>query len=267
MVELQNSTTIENRRGSVSIRTTKPVYIPGRKASVLAWKENIPAVHLAIKTPPVQVGEEITLDFTPKEFLIEMNSVSLRNKLAARIKLGELYIRVGRYKEAQEAWLGLVREQPENYRFHRGLQLSFLELDIVKASKLLLSLKRLEMPSSYIVLSEPQKEILINLYTKTLESSATTKRILLHLLSGEAFTSHYEEHLKKYIADGVPPLYQDVCGLVKTAGTDAVDGEYYKVVKDTIEFSAHPLVQSTLDILNKYISNLQQHSSFTTCAT
>lgn len=186
------------------------------------------------------------------------------DKLAARIKLGELYIRVGRYKEAQEAWLGLVREQPENYRFHRGLQLSFLELDIVKASKLLLSLKRLEMPSSYIVLSESQKETLINLYTKTLESSATTKRILLHLLSGEAFTSHYEEHLKKYIADGVPPLYQDVCGLVKTAGTDAVDGEYYKVVKDTTEFSAHPLVQSTLDILNKYISNLQQHSSFST---
>ena len=189
---------------------------------------------------------------------------SIVDKLAARIKLGDLYIKIGNYKDAQDTWMGLVREQPDNYRLHRGLQLSFLELDIVKASKLLLTMKRLDLPSSYLVLSEPQKAVLINLYTNILEPSATTKRILLHLLDGEAFNAHYEEHLKKYISDGVPPLYQDVCGLVKSVGTDSVDGEFFKIVKDTAEFSRHPLVRATIDILSRYANNLQQHSSFTT---
>lgn len=178
--------------------------------------------------------------------------------LSIRVKTAQLLLLTGKFPEAQEAWLKLVKEQSENYRFHSGLQAAHLGLD-ASLSKEMLSLKQLDMPCTVLTLTSEQQASLLALYRSGQFKSS--KKIEIFLVGlGTEFRAMLDEHMRRCLREGVPALYHDVCTLVKQP--DPSRPEALLLVKDPVDFAGHPVTSVVRDILSGFIWNLREKGSF-----
>ena len=110
------------------------------------------------------------------------------DKLSLKIAFAEMYLRLGRFNDAKEEWLQLVRDQEDNYRFHNGLQLALLQLDLRSCEEMLASKSGLDLPCTLRALTEGQKLYLRDVYCESSGlTSSTVKKIRLFILTGKEF--------------------------------------------------------------------------------
>lgn len=194
---------------------------------------------------------------------LETSKSSIVDLLSWRIKKGELYIKLGRFPEAISHWLELVREQPDNYRFHSGYQISFLQLLPELANEMLL-LQRLELPSVVLPLSSDQISSLRENYETVLPKSAATTRISLSLYPISTHQQEFKQQLVKYIQNGlrkgIPNLYNDLCSLIRIP--DPLNPERMIYAKDTKDYENHPITVLLIEILNEFIESLSSNGTF-----
>eukprot|EP00605_Chrysophyceae_sp_TOSAG23-4_P000711 GSChrysophyteH1.ASY1.ANO1.795.1 assembled CDS len=124
------------------------------------------------------------------------------DKLSMHLTIAKLLQLSGKFDEAQAKWLFLLKDQPENYRYHTGFQSANLDL-----------------PSSCLHLSALPKAALLKSYEhETFEgkyTATTMRKIRFTLLEGEELDKSLKEHIKAGCRKGVPALYQDICHLAR----------------------------------------------------
>ena len=143
------------------------------------------------------------------------------DKLGVSVRRAELMTLLGSQDKtsAIKAWLDLLDDEPENYRYHAGLQVAELDLDAATARKMF-ALKRADLPCSVLTLSAAQRSQLVTMYdsNEALMSNKyganVIRRIKFHLLHGEALKAELEKHIKVCLSKGLPALYHDVCAAV-----------------------------------------------------
>lgn len=190
--------------------------------------------------------------------------IQIVDKLSLKTKRAELYTRTKQWDQAMSLWIENTEEQPDNYRFHCGLQTCALQIEDTTLLDELFALKRLDLPSSILELTEEQKQTILNVYEKdyTFCTSTASKRIALTLLSGAAFETKLDQYLRKRISSAVPSLYSDIVSLVtKTVSTP--NGESRRViVSDVTNFKEHSIVQLTMKLVRGYIASLKKCDRF-----
>lgn len=183
------------------------------------------------------------------------------DKLAMKIKIAELKVKLGRFEEANQLWLDLVNDQSENYRFHCGLQTSFLELDCATAEEMFL-LKRLDLPSTSLNLTTQQFDILNKLYDshEIFKKSRASKKIRLSLVQGESLRPLLDSYLRENLHNGIPSLYQDITALIKQQ--DPVNSKRNIYVTNEFDFGRHYITVMTLEMIELYIKGLNTNGTF-----
>jgi N-alpha-acetyltransferase 15/16, NatA auxiliary subunit len=201
---------------------------------------------------------------TSKSFIVDL--------LSWKIKKGELLIKTGtRYSEALEIWSQLLTEQPDNYRFHTGYQISLLQLPTPLAIEML-SLQRLEIPSNVLHLTTEQYDILRTAYLSSFRSttSSTITRILLSLYPLEThekeFLDLFSQYIQKGLRKGIPNLYNDICALIRVpdAQHHHQQDQHSRLIyaKEICDYQSHPITQLTLRLLDGYIESLTTNGTF-----
>lgn len=181
------------------------------------------------------------------------------DKLALRVKEAQMSLLAGHFEAAQRAWLALVVEQPDNYRFHSGLQTAHLQLDAGRSAAML-SLQRLDLPSTRLALSDEQRAMLLGLYRSgAFKACRKIEAGLVARGSGE-FRDMLEEHMKKSLRSGVPALCHDVC--LQVTHPDPLDATVLVRVRDEVEFRAHPIAALALEIVSGYCASLRATGTF-----
>ena len=185
------------------------------------------------------------------------------DKLSYHVKMGELLQLSGQFSLARDKWLQLLKDQPENYRYHVGLQAALLELSI-EDSKSMFNLKSLDLPSSVLRLSAEQRTMLLTVYQQeknlNQKSSATgLQKIRFTMQDGDVLEANLQQHIKSGIKKGVPALYQDVFLLIRVPSHD---GAQFVVCQEPREFKAHPLTCKIRNWVDSYITNLKRNGSF-----
>lgn len=185
---------------------------------------------------------------------LNKHKAQIVDKLSFRTKIAQLLTLSGNQEEALVKWEEMIVEQPENYRFHRGLQATLLQLDVAGCYEAF-NLKKLELPSTAFKLDEEKRALLLNWYKgKTIKSRAIEK-IKLFLSYGTAdFEATIEKYMKKCLLDAVPSLCHDICSLVMTP--DLANNERTVCARDAFDFRTHPVVEVVNRLLDNYISHL-----------
>eukprot|EP01036_Dinobryon_divergens_P016686 gene16686-22627_t len=122
------------------------------------------------------------------------------------------------------------------------------------------ALKALGLPCNALELDDAQLAKLAEVYKNRLPKSRAAGKISLDLLRGDDFQLALDEYLKKSLRDGLPALYNDVCALIRKP--DPSNGDRKVFVKDPSEFRNHPVMQIALDLVVRYISNLESNGTF-----
>lgn len=186
---------------------------------------------------------------------LEKERAKIVDVLSWRVKKGQLFLLTGRFAEARTHWEGLVREQPENYRYHNLLQAALLELS-GDALQRALGMKRLELVSTKIALSAEQKTLLLDYYTAhAVAKSRAFERIRLFLLQGTAeFEAALEAVIRSYTTSGIPSLCQDIMALVVVPSTQVTETALLVHPSDAFDIARHPTVQLALQITARLLA-------------
>lgn len=190
---------------------------------------------------------------------LSSKEASILDKYAIKIKKAELYSYQGKFDIALERWTNLVKEEPTNYRFHRGLQAVLLKFD-PKTCKDVFQFKQLHLPSSIMALSSDQKQCLYSYYMLQQFKGRPINRILLELVEGPEYDTKFDEYLTKSLESGIPALFEDVCALIRVP--DPLNPSQLVAATDTATIAQHPITLKTIALLDSYIENLFSHGSF-----
>ena len=179
----------------------------------------------------------------------------LVDALSFRVKEAELLVLSGRYNEAKIMWNLLVQDQGENYRYHTGLQIALLQLD-VETSKNMFQLKKLELPSTSIILTNEQKDLLLSFYKTNNEKfkSKAFYKILLTLARNNEFKILLEDFIRKSLKSEIPALYQDIFSLIRDSKSE--------ILKDSVQFKIHPVTIMVSEIVDRFSINLRNSDTF-----
>lgn len=198
---------------------------------------------------------------------LEKERAKIVDVLSWRVKKGQLFLLTGRFAEARTHWEGLVREQPENYRYHNLLQAALLELS-GDALQRALGMKRLELVSTKIALSAEQKTLLLDYYTThAVAKSRAFERIRLFLLQGTPeFEAALEAVIRSYTTSGIPSLCQDIMALVVVPSTQATETTLLVHPSDAFDIARHPTVQLALQITARLLATFASADATATAA-
>lgn len=196
----------------------------------------------------------------------------VKDVLAWKTKLAELLVLSGNFEGAKTKWKNLIAEQPDNYRFHCGLQATHLELDD-KQSAAMFSLKRLDLPSTTLPLDRTQLVSLRELYKECSFKSKYIRNIMLTFYrvsssgdadfneeDNQAFTTLLDEHMKFNLRKGMPALYHDVCSLIRLP--DLSNPGQTTLPKEPFDFIQHPITIIASRLVDGYIHNLRETETF-----
>jgi len=183
---------------------------------------------------------------------------SIVDMLSHKVKLAELYVLSGKFNEARTSWTHLVLEQPDNYRFHCGLQVSYLELDPTTSLEMF-SLKKLQLPSTTLQLSKEQMVVLKDMYVASNFKTRNVSKILLTVCSDrDELKVALDKHLRSSLHNALPALYHDIFSLVSIP--DPMNQSSHVVfASDPIDIKQHEVILITRELVDKYISNLSSH--------
>ncbi len=193
---------------------------------------------------------------------LDASESTIVDKHALKIKRAEYLLRIGNFVEAKAAWLALTLAETENYRLHAGLQAAVLEVSADQCSTLL-NLKRLELPSTTLLLSDEQLALLQEVYVAhpAFAKSRAVAKIRLTASRGEEFRSLLDAHCRNCLRQGVPALFHDICSLVR--GLDPLQLTPTQIlVTEPVDFKQHPITIIALDVVSKFIFNLKTFNSF-----
>lgn len=191
----------------------------------------------------------------------------IADKLSVNVKLAELQLLLGNFATAKELWLQLVTKQPDNYRFHSGLQAAYLELDSARSAEMF-SLKHLELPCTVLNLSDAQLSTLKELYAALLalhKKSAANKIVLAFSRGADELHASLDVHMKDNLRSAIPSLFHDICALVKVP--DPADASRMLYSVDAVDFKQHEVVKIALALVEGYITNLRQSNQFDAAST
>ncbi len=181
------------------------------------------------------------------------------DKIFLRRKRAELLAMTGKFAESLEIWVDLITEQSDNYRFHCGAQTALLELDSATCASMF-ALRKLDLPCTVLALSAEQKAKLLEFYQSKAFKSRAVPKISMFIVEGEALKARLSEHMEKCIRSEIPALYQDICSLIRTPSPS--NPNTMVVTKEWEAVKAHPVTIAALQILDGFISNLKQSSTF-----
>lgn len=148
---------------------------------------------------------------------LEAKRARIVNGLDWTVRKGNLLVQLGRWEEALAPWQELVKINPENYNYHRGLQCVLLQ----RAD--LLALKSCDLPAAHVSLTVEQVDLLTSTYA-TLASQQPKcrahKRIPLDFLPHDSpvFLNRLEAYIRDGAINGLPSLFSELKPLYSNAG-------------------------------------------------
>ena len=175
----------------------------------------------------------------------------------------------------------------EDYSVHSGYMCSLLQLDAETVSsfyKLLnhhkykKELAGARTIATIIPLTQEQKNTLFEEYSTVLSNkypkSHAIKRIPLTLLShtSDEWTKRVEAYIQKQLQRGVPSLGSDLaslllveqkCQWMELNENWSID-TYYKIASDPYDIVSHPVYKVISDMIDKFVTSLEQSSTFPT---
>lgn len=198
---------------------------------------------------------------------LKAHEAHITDKLSVKVKLAELEVLLGNFATAKELWLQLVKNQPDNYRFHSGLQAAYLELESDRSSAMF-ALKRLELPSTVLNLDAAQLNTLKELYTTVMsfhKKSAANKIVLGFCRGSEELRAALDSHMKDNLRSAIPSLFHDICSLVKVPDPNDSSRVLYSI--DAADFKQHEVVKIALELVDAYLVNLRKCNQFDAAST
>lgn len=186
----------------------------------------------------------------------------ITDKLSVRVKTAELQVLQGNFEVAKDLWLTLVKSQPDNYRFHSGVQTAYLQLDAATSASMF-ALKKLELPSTVLNLDAAQLSTLKELYAQLLalhKRSAANKIVMGFCRGAEETRAALDTFMKSSLRNAIPSLVQDVCSLIRVP--DACHPERMVFAKDAKDFQQNEVARVALSLVNSYVANLKQCGHF-----
>jgi peptide alpha-N-acetyltransferase len=192
---------------------------------------------------------------------LKKNEGTIVDKLSYQVKMAEYYVKSGQWAEAQEAWLALTISQTENYRYHTGMQIAYLELNDSALVDQLFDLKRLELPCTSLELTAEQLATLNSVYKNAaFAKSRATRKIVITLARGEPFRELLDQHCRVCLRDAVPALYHDVCSLFRSP--DRLNPNSSVLVTEPSELRTHPAFVVAMDLVTGYVKSLKLNGTF-----
>jgi tetratricopeptide (TPR) repeat protein len=196
----------------------------------------------------------------------------IKDMLSWSTKQAELMALSGNFEEALTKWKALVVDQPDNYRFHCGLQAAQLQLDAEQSASMY-ALKRLNLPSTTLTLDRPQLLSLRELYKECNFKSKFVRNIVLTFYKvksssdadyseedSKEFASLLDEHMKYNLRKGMPALYHDVCSLILLP--DPFNAGRTILPREPFDFVQHPITKIATGLVDGYIHNLRETETF-----
>ncbi len=198
------------------------------------------------------------------EALVHLNVSEpfVTDKLSVKVKTAELQVLQGNFAVAKEQWLALVTAQPDNYRFHCGLQTAYLELDAT-TSKDMFALKRLQLPSTTLSLDAAQKTTLKELYATLIaqHKRSAANKIVLSLHQGtEELRGPLDAFMKTNLRNAIPSLFQEVAALICVP--DEVHPARVRFAQDVADFKNHEVTLLVQGLVDGYVTNLRSSQQF-----
>ena len=197
---------------------------------------------------------------------LHANREHIVDKLAMNTKLAELNVLAGNFAVGKELWLTLVKQQPDNYRYHCGMQTAYLELNADTSSEMF-ALKRLELPSTTLELDATQLATLRNLYATTLNGAkkGASAKVALTLYcrqgsSSDEIRTALAEHIQSNLRHAVPALYHDIFSLVRMA--DPANPTRRVFAQEPADVAQNDVAKTALALVESYITNLRQCEQF-----
>ena len=201
----------------------------------------------------------------------------------------ELYL--GQFNKAKETYLQLFDTfgATEDYSVHTGYMCCILQLNyqtvsfiyntLLKHHRTKKVLSGARTLATIIPLSQEQKDILYKEYAngllKKYPKSHTIKRIPLTLLDYELeeWKDQIGSYIQRQLKRGVPSLGSDLASLFlmethHSHGTGAGNGgeggieSYYVIATEPCDIEAHPVYKYLSNLIDEYITSLEQHSKF-----
>ncbi len=184
---------------------------------------------------------------------LEKNKHQIVDKLSWTVKRAELLALSGHFDVAIEEWETLVRQQPENYHFHRGLQASVLHMPS-NICEVVFNLHGLSLPCNVFALSREKKQILREWYNQNAIRSRSIEKIMLFLCIGEEqFAGELRKYMLKCLNNGVPSLNHDICSLALIA--DPSHSDTLVNITDATQFIDHPVITVALNTVDSLIAD------------
>lgn len=193
---------------------------------------------------------------------LKTSEAHITDKLSVKVKTAELQVLLGNFAVGKELWLALVTSQPDNYRYHSGLQTAYLELDAVTSTEMF-ALKRLELPSTVLVLDAAQLATLKELYATLLaqfKRSAANKIVLGFSRGAEELRAPLEAFLKVNLRNAIPSLFQEIAALIRVP--DAANPARLRFAQDVADFRDHEVTKLVQGLVDGYVTNLRASEQF-----
>lgn len=266
--------------GSSSSADNNPEFQCNYESSELALYKNM------LIYEKLQQSSSINLNYKkPYEHLLSIQHL-IKDKYSFLQTKARYELQLSQFEDAKNTYNQLFDTfgATEDYSVHSGYMCSILRLDseIItsfysllkqpKSKKLLSGARTL---ATIIPLSQDQKDILHEEYTNTLlkkyPKSLTVRRIPLTLLNhdSEEWQSQIQAFIKRQLQRGVPSLGSDLASLFlieSKANTSDSDGQiYYIIATDPSDVEENPIYKYLSDLVDGYISSLEQHSRFPGC--
>ncbi|XP_022648496.1 N-alpha-acetyltransferase 15, NatA auxiliary subunit-like [Varroa jacobsoni] len=119
-------------------------------------------------------------------YRIDKNESLICDKLSLMETRAEVYLRLGRFREAEAIYEALIRRNQENRVYYHGM---------IKARQLQ---------------KDEEKVQMFDEYKKLYPRAHTPHRLPLNMSSGQTFKSLVDEYMRYAIRKGVPPLFVDL---------------------------------------------------------
>ncbi len=145
-------------------------------------------------------------DYENALLCLQDNDSLVRDRESFLRKRGELLLRVGKFREAARDFLRLVRSNPENYEFHRGIHAAVFEQNEIVVGGC-------SFPCEDSDANDARLEKLKNLYfkwDKEFPKTNACQRIPLSFLPTPEYMVAVERYIKSRVKRGVPSLFSDI---------------------------------------------------------